>query len=489
MSGVRLSVSGTRFATDKDVLDHDALKAQELAPAVTLPDYNAPEIQAPVDLAPPRQSPPIATTPDVTATGPKFDLRAAYDDARQRANENALAANLYLAGSQAIKGATGVDGSKMYDALKAGAEAPHQQFQDRMSVESALEKMRKAADAENPASRANRMAQERFRLANPTLARAIGDDNIYKSTAAELQKALENHLSGAKLEELTNYHKALDQNADLQRAMLASQFGPKLNIEQQKADAAMISAKKMPFAYSAAAQDQRDRQQQHFESKALEDYDKRVEKFRPAYTEFAELERLAPGLIKGKVPANIEFGPAEQMKRRLGESFGSNFSTAENEQINGIYQKLVNDERFITAGANLTSMEVNNFRQIMQNGLLADPGVKAAMLDSLRRTLRTKLATAKAAFYPAIGQQGWDNYIGMEGMGPDSNIFSDLQPAQPQRQQAAPSGAQEPALPEKPPFPGAVLIRRVKDKKKTWMKPERAALYSKSQDYEVLSGK
>lgn len=428
----RVSVRGTRFVDPNEVLRDDRHREAELTPPPEPVVDPAKVPPAPVDaeLAPAESLVPPASPPAPTERPQPKDYSQDLAAAQEQARKGRLLAGLGQAAQSAITATSGVK-SDYFDDATRDADRPIHELEQRMQIESATDKVRKANEDADPSSAANRAAQDVFIQAYPVLGRKLGA-NLGQMTRKDLEeyfkvgdKTATQDLHQKQLAALTDYRQSQDVNADAERARKGSEFQAKLPIEQKKADAAERNSYKVPFGFSAAAGENRAAVQGRHVDNSLISYNKDTNKLQPLAAEMDEIERLAPGLLAGKVPDNVHFGPAEAIARQLPMGLGAQFTPKDDLVLGSMLQKLQTDIQHGTAGANLTDNEKVNYAQIFQSALGSPPEVKAAVLASFRRKLFNEFRTKEAAYSRAVPEEAWQDFYNRGGYGPRSPLFKD----------------------------------------------------------------
>jgi hypothetical protein len=420
MSNLKMSVSGVKILNDEDLLNYDRQKEAELAPpvdpALAAPFYlqapagapAEPEMEAPMSLAPPPAQPAIAPP---SQSAPRKDYSAELAAAQEQGRNTKLIAAVGRAGESLIQGGTGVKPSGAFEDMAQGAGQPVKDLEQRMALDEAERKIAGLDDAKNPASRGNRMAQAAARRIAPAYAASLPLDTM---TAPEIEAAFSGNLkhrtedrNQASMEGDIRAKQATDANADALRTQNAGEFDRELPIKQQQADAAMLNARKMPFAYSAAAAEARGGVASRRAGADLLDYQKQNKATRDVVSKLMEVERLAPGFTKGVLPPGMspDVDWTKVKAAVLPKGIGSQFTEPQAAAFRSAVMMFKAQIRHLLAGSALTDYEANYYENAFQDAVGSAPEVQAAVIDMFRRSIHNNLASSAVGYEQAIEAQ------------------------------------------------------------------------------------
>lgn len=447
--------SGVRLLDENDLLEMERVKEDQLAPAVTLP-APPPGPEEEIERAPSELK---STTPEPEYRPERNEELEAYKTqlatAREQAAQRRMLAGIGRAGAGLIEATTGVKGDDdFYKSLETAADEPTRQAKEDFEIAKYAKGLREKEAQKNPNSPYNRAAQEQLKKVAPTLAKTLGEVNLARMTKDDLDKALgtdqkEREIASKEksAEALVDWRKAQDENSDARLQQQQDEFEFWKPLRKYQAETGRIAATKVPFGTLLSSTTAGQRQFNH-ETGTLVDYHKDVEKLRPLYALFEEIERLAPGLTIGNVPEGLDFGSIEHARRRLPGGWGARFSDKNSTLVNSLYEKLRTDIQHGTAGASLTPQEKAPYDRIFQDTLGAPADVKAAAIAVMRNMLQRKLKASRAAYKPGIPDDMWNQYIVDGGMSSDSSLFGP--PPRPSAAPAAPPSSGGPPKPKNP---------------------------------------
>lgn len=364
------------------------------------------------------------------------DVRSLRDQTDQLRFGEALT----LAGAQANAALTGQKTDPTASKVWGGRA---EELEGRLAQDMNLDRLRVKDEREyqalDPASARNEQYQMMFERISPDVAELVGGPAIISQmTEPELQGLLKFFTGRADAQSKL----AIDK-----LKMLKSQGLADRNFDQKERH----HADKMA-AVAAGREGIQGRHGDNFLDKVI----KGSQDLAPAITTLHEIEKTAPGMIFGKVPANDSLTLTEWQKiaQRFPKGVASQFTPEVQTRLASATRMFKALVRFPITGANLTDSERAEWERIFQDAELATPEAQATVLDMFRQTLGRRVRAKQGPYEEILGDDLADRLLMRGGISYKDPIFKDVavedRTKLPSQQGAAAPGAQGPAGPAKP---------------------------------------
>lgn len=168
--------------------------------------------------------------------------------------------------------------------------------------------------------------------------------------------------------------------------------------------------------------------QSRFGSTQAKDLGTRAAKYAEIQSTFEGIDRLAPGLIFGKVPPGYAYDGVEKLKADvLGGKFGApgRFTETETATIRNHISQMKDLVARLRTGAAITEDEQRQYNDLFGQVAFAPPPVQAAALDMFRNSIGAKFKADVAGYMtdPNL-RQVFDTYSQAGGASPLADVWT-----------------------------------------------------------------
>lgn len=389
-----------------------------------------PEAEPPQAPALPEEAPPEALeAPWSAETGLEGrDWAPDYQEAQKRAGELRRAAGWARTAEEVNAAFRRKPAS--YSASKDLEGLADRQVADvRTAAQLESEQLKRAKEREfsDPSSSTNRRFREVLKTRYPEVAEALGP--AFDS------------LTQKQVEEVFNLQIGMDKAAtQALRAQAAVRNYDTRSKQFDRSQAEKERHNRFMEALASARLAKADRDnlyregiQERFDANKMYEFTKAIAKSAPEIDALQQIERLAPGLTTGSVPANFRLNLADRVKQELLGNFSRRFSDLETEQLRRAIEYIRQAERNGMFGATLTPSERAEFEKVMDSSISAGPVAMAAALSLYRSRIVAGLRPTVAYFRRFYPQE-------TEDLLKASGITLDLSPTTSSATSASPGG-------------------------------------------------
>jgi hypothetical protein len=386
------------------------------------------DLEAPVSLAPEPESEPVPDipTPPPPAPAPTPD----FTDVRNK--EDTLNQLRVVAKAGDAVNAAFV---RRRPDPNAGAEMDRANAlnKSRFAEDFANQKLDSANGAAREASDPNSATNRQFRM---TIRPLLGDRFVQavgpafdRLTKAQIEQLMPSWKLRADQDAGAAKLAAEQEQAKAKAAQSAAEFEETKRHNAQTEQAAWTSANRVSTSEGASDGSEQDGIADRFGKNKIYDLSKFMEGVAPTMRNYMRLEQLAPGLVMGKVPQNIENWDQEQFTGEVLRKFGgrrlaNNQVEAINQTVNDIAQQLRHDRY----GAALTPQEAENWLRVFDTSFRSGPEAQAIALNAFRQNLGARV-DSKLAYGRAFEPEKLNQYLNEFGMSAGLPLFThDLNP-------------------------------------------------------------